>query len=467
MLALLQAMVRSCASSKRTAPLARSIFSEGGTLQLVLDFLGPGYALYVRSVCKEWKQKYNAVADQPRGAMNNEDGSYPHAHTCHCTSLAAIWGSASTLKLAQQAGCSKASPAHLNTSAMQHKAGLLLSSTELATARDDLGLDFTKNVAEGAAAAGSLPKLQQLFREHGCPLISRKGGNAICEIAARTGNIEMLQWLQGEGKRKFSAATALAAAEAGHSAVVRFLVDAKCPWSPAATAVARHGDLELLKWMVEQHWRRCKWSPDTISGSAARSGSLDVLQYVINQHASIGQHTLNGAVLSDTPELVQFLLQQYGLQLNAGLLHAAAESGLLNMVQYLVLQQCPGGSMCLRAAAAAGHLEVLKCLRAAGHVWLSSTSVCDAALRRGHAAVALYALNNWDVEVDAVGWHQQASLFYMREWLCLAGRAGMLEVAQKLREVNTAWPVALRYKGKPWVSEMVQWARAAGCTAPV
>jgi hypothetical protein len=467
MLALLQAMVRSCASSKRTAP-ARSIFSEGGTLQLVLDFLGPGYALYVRSVCKEWKQKYNAVADQPRGTMSTADGSYPHAHTCRCTSLTAVWGSASTLKLAQQAGCSKASPAHLNTSATQHKAGLLLNSIELATARAGLGLVFTKNVAEGAAASGSLFKLQQLFREHGCPLISRKGGNAICEIAAKTGNIEMLQWLQGEGKRKFSRATALAAAESGQSDIVRFLVDAKCPWSPAATAaVARHGDLELLKWMVEQHWRRCKWSPETISGSAARSGRLDVLRYVIDQDASIGQHTLNGAVLSDTPELVQFLLQQYGLQLNAGLLHAAAESGLLTMVQYLVQQQCPGGPMCLRAAAVGGHLEVLQCLRAAGHDWLSSTSVCDAALRRGNAAVALYVLNNWNLEVGAVGWHQQASLFYMREWLCLAGRAGMLEVAQKLREMNTAWPVALRYKGWPWLEEMVQWARAAGCESPL
>jgi hypothetical protein len=459
-------MVASCASSKRTAPPARSIFSEGGTLQLVLDFLGPGYALYVRSVCKQWNQKYHAVADQPRGTMSTEDGSYPHAHTCRCTSLAAVWGSASTLKLAQQAGCSKASPAHLNFSAMQHKAGLLLSSTELATGRDDLGLVFTKHVAEGAAASGSLSKLQQLFREHGCPLISRKGGNAICEIAARAGNSEMLQWLQGEGKRKFSAATALAAAEAGHSAAVRFLIEAKCPWSPAATAaVAKSGDLELLKWMVEQHWRRCKWSPESVAGSAARSGRMDVLRYVIDQHAGVNQHTLDGAVMSDKPELVQYLLQQYGLQLNAGLLHAAAEIGLLNMVQYLVQQQCPGGSMCLQAAAVGGHLEVLQCLRAAGYDWLSSTSVCDAALRRGHAAVALYVLNNWGV--GAVGWHQQASLFYMREWLCLAGRARMLEVAQKLREMNTAWPDALRYKGWPWVNEMVQWARAAGCESPL
>jgi hypothetical protein len=449
-------MAGSAASSKRTAPPARSIFSEGGTLQLVLDFLGSGYALFVRPVSKEWNLKYNAVADQPRGTMSSDDGSYPHAHTCRCTSLSAVWSSASTLKVAQY---------QFNTSKRQYKAGCLLSITELITVRDDLGLVFTKDVAEGAAASGSLPKLKQLFREHGCPLISKKGGNAICELAAKAGHVEMLQWLQGEGKRKFTAATALAAAEGGHSVAVRFLVDAKCPWSPAATAaVARHGDLELLKWMVEHNWRRCKWSPEAIASSAARTGRMEVLQYVLDQHAGVNQHTLYGAVMSDTPELVQYLLQHHGLQLNAGLLHAAAEAGLLRMVQYLVQQQCAGGQECLRAAAAGGHLAVLQCLRAAGHRW-SITDSCDAALRNGHAAVALYILNNWEVEVEP--WHQWTHMSYKRIWLCLAGRAGMLEVAQKLREMGVEWPTELRYKGKPWVSEMVQWARAAGCTAPL
>jgi hypothetical protein len=128
--------------------------------------------------------------------------------------MTAVWGSASTLKLALAAGLFESSPEEYHTHRRQHQAGQLADISTLAAAHAELGLNLTKAVAEGAAASGCLSKLQQLLREHGSPLIDRRGGNSICEIAAEVGSVEMLDWLKGEGKRKFRAATAIGSAVA-------------------------------------------------------------------------------------------------------------------------------------------------------------------------------------------------------------------------------------------------------------
>jgi hypothetical protein len=187
----------------------------------VFEFLGPGYALFLKPVCREWSVHY-----QVDPIYDGGEDYEAHVHSSECTSMTAVWGSASTLKLALASGLFASSPEEYHTHRRQYQAGQLADISTLAAAHAELGLGLTKAVAEGAAASGCLSKLQQLFRQLGCPLIDRRGGNSICEIAAEVGSVEMLDWLRCEGKRKFRPATAICSQSWALSCSALFSTDA-------------------------------------------------------------------------------------------------------------------------------------------------------------------------------------------------------------------------------------------------
>jgi Ankyrin repeats (3 copies) len=433
------------AARKRAVPPARSIFSEPSTLELVLEYLGPGYALFVKPVCKHWNAIYHSDAG------HDDEDHTTHTHSTECTSMTAVWGSAATLKLALASGLFEDSPEEYHSLGTQYEAGQLADITTLAAAHAELGFKLTKVVAEGAAASGCLSKLQQLFSEHGCPLIDRRGGNSICEIAAELGSVEMLDWLKGEGKRKFSAATAIAAAEAGRSAAVRYLVESKCPWHVDATAaVARNGDLELLQWMTAHHWRRCKWDARSIADSAACSGSVAVLNWVIAKGAAVQLSTLESAAAAGKVEVVQCLVLQHGIEPDIDVMYFAAEQGALAVVQFLLQQQCECDDSAVEIAAEAGHLEVLQCLHAAGYD-ADPFTCCHVAISFGHEAAALYLLDRHHAAQQQEQWAYPADQHYL--FNC-AGQIGMLDVAKALRQqYAVAWPMYGINQWKPAVRE--------------
>jgi hypothetical protein len=80
----------------------------------------------------------------------------------------------------------------------------------------ELGLALTQEVLTGAT---SVPKLQWLHVEQGCPLPA-----SIVHYAARYGSIETLRWLQQHGCA-FTASTCESAAVGAHLHVLRFLCD--------------------------------------------------------------------------------------------------------------------------------------------------------------------------------------------------------------------------------------------------
>jgi hypothetical protein len=441
---------------KRVQPPARSIFTEASTLQLVLDYLGPGYALHVRPVCKEWNKRSSRVADKVCSNNKCAHASAPHVHTFRCTSMTAVWGSASSLRLARASGLFKDTPAEYSSLSSQFEAGRLADVDTLVAARAEYGLLFTSTLAEGAASTGCLAKLQQLFSRHGCPLVDRRGRHTICDIAAATGSVAMLQWLHGTGKCTFTAQAIVAAATAGHSAAVRCLLEFNCPWSAAAAAaVAEHCELELLQWLQLHHTPRCDWDDSTIAASAARSGKLEVLLYVLEQGADANDGALSGAVTSGNAELVEHLVEEHDVELRFSTMQGAVETGSLTVVQFLVQQHCPCPAIALLTAAQRGLLAILQCLHAAGRE-ADARTLCSAAFTGGHADTALYLLQRYSAQ------HQQqplAAAVMLCRWLDTAGTQGWLEVAQALRQLYAApWPLPSTMK-RSWQPELYAWSQ--------
>jgi hypothetical protein len=86
----------------------------------------------------------------------------------------------------------------------------------------------------------------------------------------------------------------------------------------------------------------------------------------------------------------------------------------------------------------------------------NNTLCCWFAAAYGHIAVLVY--------LQSLGWLTSAVV--LRTTLRIAGAFDQLAAAQWVRQQGAEWPSVLRYREKPWLAEVVAWARAEGCTAP-
>jgi hypothetical protein len=134
----------------------------------------------------------------------------------------------------------------------------------------------------------------------------------------------MLNWLRAELRRPFDEHTCAGAATAGHLAALQHL-----------------------------HSEGCSWNLATIARYAAASGSIEV---------------------------VEWLRQQQGIEINALVLVEAARAGHIAMCAHLRSIGCDWAPNACTAAAGSDHLDTLRWLRDSGCPW-DVTAVCIAAAK--------------------------------------------------------------------------------------
>ena len=133
------------------------------------------------------------------------------------------------------------------------------------------GLRFAELGEISAVYIGCLSALERRQRQG---RLSRQ--KYLCEGAARSGHLEVLQWLRANGC-PWDGWTCKYAAEGGHLEVLQWARANGCPWNRnTCSSAARVGKLEVLQWARANG---CPWVEETCT-SAASGGHLEVLQWL-------------------------------------------------------------------------------------------------------------------------------------------------------------------------------------------
>ena len=194
------------------------------------------------------------------------------------------------------------------------------------------GLRFAELGEISAVYIGCLSALERRQRQG---RLSRQ--KYLCEGAARSGHLEVLQWLRANG----------------------------CPWDGwTCKYAAEGGHLEVLQWARKQG---CAWDGNTCA-HAALKGHLEVLQWLRANGCPWGMGTCKGAAEGGHLEMLQWA-RANGCPWNANTCTYAALGGHLAVLQWARANGCPWDESTCWCAAMGGHLEVLQWARANGCPW--------------------------------------------------------------------------------------------------
>jgi hypothetical protein len=226
---------------------------------------------------------------------------------------------------------------------------------------------------------------------------------------------------------EYTATTMTVAAQCNKLAEVQYLHNQGCPWSSSLLEkAARDGHFELLRWCYEHG---CPFL-DPIARApayAAQSGNV---------------------------ELMAWVLQLPGAQLSEAVMKAAVSHGYTDMCKYLHEQQCPWDASATQQAAVDGHIDLLRWLLDNGCPW-HADKLCMAGADSGSIELMSY--------LQQQGLLTSAEL--LTEMLESAGCYNNLAAAKWLREQGAEWPT--EFDVFVWSGEVLEWARAEGCTTPV
>jgi hypothetical protein len=217
---------------------------------------------------------------------------------------------------------------------LQLVAGLRADVQTLMTLRE-LGMPLSETVVKAVAESGRLDVLQHLLSDQQCPRPYDLG-----YYAARSGNINMLDWLRLQNWCEFDESTCAAAAQAGKLAALQRLINTGCDWSKHYTA-----------------------------SSAASGGSVAVIEY---------------------------LRQQPGVLIDANVMAMAARNGQTAMCQHLRCTGCEWNVRACSKAARGGHLDTLRWLRENECPW-DARHVCIYAARYGHTNILNFVLEQGEL----------------------------------------------------------------------
>ena len=167
-----------------------------------------------------------------------------------------------------------------------------------------------------------------------------------------------------------------AAAGQGNLEVLKFLVDAGCPWDvngATVTAASSEGHLETVKWLVSQG---APWSESGETCTAAAGGGhTGVLRFLIEAGCPPDDMTCASAAMRghlDTLRWLRSLSPPCPLDVGSPwTCHSVASAGHLDVLKFLIEKEgCAWDNehSCF-AAAQNGHLDVLKYLCREGVPW--------------------------------------------------------------------------------------------------
>jgi hypothetical protein len=279
-------------------------------------------------------------------------------------------------------------------------------------------------------------------------------------VAGRLAGVEVLTSLRELGM-EFSNIVAESAALSGRLNILQYLViEQQCPVSVMLSVyAARSGSISMLDWL--KAGGRSGFNYRTYQG-AAEGGHLAALQHVHSLGCGWGDESiLLYAAAGGSIDVVEWLQQQHGI----GIIHAealqwAATSGHTSMCKYLRSVGCDWDAAACRWAGEGGHLDTVRWLREAGCPWVLK-DVCKGAARCGNTNVLDYVVEQGEV-LDAE---------VLSEALNYAGMYNKLQSALWLRQRGADWPAELGESDGPcvlqWSDNMLLWARAEGCRAPI
>jgi hypothetical protein len=199
---------------------------------------------------------------------------------------------------------------------------------------------------------------------------------------------------------QYTQATMAAVAQRNKLAEVQYLHSEGCPWAPLLLRQALSSRyFELARWCYEHG---CSWGSARAAYFPAESGNV---------------------------ELMAWVLQQPGTELDADVMMAASSKGDLLMCQYLHTRRCPWDTSSMNEAAHDGHVDLLHWLVDSGCPW-DAQDLC------WHAAHGS--------SVEVLKYLQQqgllTSMVVLRDLLMAAAIYSKDDAAQWLREQGAEFP---------------------------
>jgi hypothetical protein len=174
---------------------------------------------------------------------------------------------------------------------------------------------------------------------------------------------------------------------------------------------------------------------------------------------------------------------ELGMSYTEATMEGAARCNKLAVVQFLHTLGCPWDTRVFNAAAARGDIALCAYLRSEQCPWTEKT--CDKAILKGHVSTLSWLREHgcpWNLgmshlyaaqggSIDMMVYVQQQRVVFTAQMLThmlkIAGVHNKLAAAKWLRHEGAAWPNELSYWRQPWSGDVLEWARAEGCTAPV
>jgi hypothetical protein len=409
----------------------------------IFGYVGAGEGLFMELVSRGFKESYQSV----------EQGEVMSIVSEACDAEAITWSAHMTLMRAAVATAARFRWA-VDCDLLRRSDGLpnASGSWELQLTAGQFGDVSTLQTAEfanvgyavilGAALSGCIQKLQWV-RDN-----LNRGAlpDDISSYAARSGNVDMIEWLRGQG----AAINSLTCAEAAGAGLIHMLEHLRthgCEWDEeTSAAAAKAGRTAALKWLREQG---CPWDADTITEDATYSSTrgIDCLRY----------------------------LKEQGCVFHEGTMAFAAESGFLEVCQYLRAEECPWDKDACDLAARNDKVDVLRWLRECDCP-CTVPDVCIEAALGGAVNVLEYLYEQLPAPT---------LLAYSSNMLNAAGAIGKLDTAKWLRQRGADWPAVLSFEDttgggdedddededeevvtRVWAGESLAWAREQGCTSP-
>jgi hypothetical protein len=142
-------------------------------------------------------------------------------------------------------------------------------SRAMRDAVEKTGTIVWETTTEAAAEERSLDTLKQKLEK------DRLSKSSVCQLAAKGGHLDVLQWVRLNGC-PWDAETCVAAAMGGHREVLQWLHMNGCPWNDrTCVGAARSGHLGMLQWARENG---CPWNWLTCANAKAK-GHFELLSW--------------------------------------------------------------------------------------------------------------------------------------------------------------------------------------------
>jgi hypothetical protein len=252
----------------------------------------------------------------------------------------------------------------------------------------------------------------------------------LCEIAAKYGKIETLEWLRSQDPPcPWDENTCVAAAKYGHLETLKWLISQGCIWDYLTySSAAENGHIEILEWLMDYEkanpesdnfsepdflysnisryaakggqiktlmWIKSKdphrpWDIETCS-NAASQGQIGTLMWLRSQNPPCpwDETTCSAAAYNGKIETLEWLRSQNPpCPWSEETCMLAAENGQIETLEWLRLNGCPWDATSYYSPASVGNLEMLIWLRSHNCPW--NEGVCYEAAANGQVATVMW-----------------------------------------------------------------------------